>query len=128
MLPVYGYFIYLLTSLVLLGGFAFIYLRITPFAELGLIRDGKVAAALSFSGALLGFALTLAASIIFHATYPMYLLWAVSALVVQVAAYALLSRLMPHMNDALADNNVAMGALMGTVSLTVGVINAACLS
>lgn len=32
------------------------------------------------------------------------------------------------MNDAIQENNVAMGGLMGAVSLAAGIVNAACLT
>ena len=35
--------------------FAAVYLKVTPFDELALIRDGNAAATLSFGGALIGF-------------------------------------------------------------------------
>ncbi|MBM3117456.1 DUF350 domain-containing protein [Jeongeupia naejangsanensis] len=128
MLPLYSYLIYLLSGLALVALFAAIYVRVTPFAEIALIRQGCLAAALSFGGALLGFSLTVAASAVIHASYPMFLLWAAMAALVQLVAYIALSRLLPNMNQALIENNVAMGALMGTVSLVVGILNAACLS
>jgi len=40
----------------------------------------------------------------------------------------LLARAVAGMAEALAADNVAMGALMGSVSLAVGLVNAACLS
>jgi len=49
-------------------------------------------------------------------------------MVVQLITYAALTRLMPGMNHAIEDRNVAMGGLMGTASLVVGIINAACLT
>jgi putative membrane protein len=49
-------------------------------------------------------------------------------MVVQVATYALLTRLLPGMNDGIETRNTAMGGLMGAASLVVGIINAACLT
>jgi len=58
----------------------------------------------------------------------MFIVWGTLAAVVQMAAYLLIERSLPEMKAAIEANNIAMGALMGTVSLVVGVINAACLS
>jgi putative membrane protein len=49
-------------------------------------------------------------------------------MVVQSGAYAAITRILPQMNGAIEHNNAAMGALMGTASLALGIINAACLS
>ncbi|KAF0814730.1 hypothetical protein IGB42_00785 [Andreprevotia sp. IGB-42] len=128
MLQLYNYLIYLLTIFALLAVFAVVYCKVTPFDEIKLIREGKISAALSLGGALLGFTLTLAASAIYHADYLWFLAWAAGAMAVQLLTYVILSRVLPNMNQALEENNVAMGSLMGTVSLVVGVANAACLS
>ena len=46
----YNYLIHLLSGLVMVALFAAIYLRVTPFCERALIRQGLVAPALSFGG------------------------------------------------------------------------------
>lgn len=124
----FSYGIHFLSAFVLILGFAAVYLKVTPFDELALIREGNVAALLSFAGALLGFCLTLASSIAHNSTLPLVLIWAFGAMVVQVATYALLTRLLPGMNHAIETRNNAMGGLMGAASLVVGIINAACLT
>jgi putative membrane protein len=128
MLQAYAYILHLLSGFLLLGVFFGIYTKITPFNELSLIREGNVAAALSLGGALIGFSLTLASSVLHSDTYLLFVVWAIGAMVVQAASYAAITRVLPQMNAGIADNNIAMGALMGSSSLTVGIINAACLS
>jgi putative membrane protein len=128
MLQAYAYVLHLLSSFVLLAVFFVIYTKITPFDEISLIRHGNLAAALSLSGAAIGFGLTLASSILHNDTFVMFVIWAVGAMVVQTGTYAVLTRIFPQMNQAIAGNNVAMGSLMGSTSLLVGIINAACLS
>ena len=124
----YNYLIHLLSGLAMVALFAAIYLRVTPFCERALIRQGIVAPALSFGGATLGFSLTVASSILHNDSYPLFLMWCATGLTVQVATYAVLSRLFPRLPDQLAGNNVAAGAFAGTVALVVGIVNAACMS
>ncbi|MDB5813926.1 MAG: surface protein [Rhodocyclales bacterium] len=124
----YAYLIHLLAGLAVVGVFVAVYLQVTPFREIQLICDGGTAAALSLAGATLGFALTVASSILHNDTFLMFLFWAACSAAVQVVAYALVSRSLPGLNAALENNNVAMGGLMGVVSLVVGIINAAALS
>jgi len=128
MLQAYAYILYLLSGFLLLAVFFAIYTKITPFDELSLIQEGNGAAAFSLGGALIGFSLTLASSVLHSNTYMLFIGWAIGAMVVQIASYAALTRVLPNMNASITDNNLAMGALMGTTSLTVGIINAACLS
>ncbi len=128
MQPFYFYAAYLLAACVLLAVFLFAYTRMTPYREIELIRAGKLAPAISLGGALLGFSLTLASSIEHNDSLGMFIVWALAAMVVQALAYALLSRAISGIAEALEADNVAMGALMGSVSLAVGLVNAACLS
>jgi len=128
MLQAYAYAIHLLAGFALLAVFFKLYTFATPFDEVNLIRQGNLAAVLSLGGALLGFCLTVAASIVINPTFFMFLIWAAGAMLVQVLCHGAIARALPEMDPAIAGNNVAMGALMGILSLSVGIINAACLS
>ncbi len=128
MQPFYFYAAYLLAACVLLAVFLFAYTRLTPYREIELIRAGKLAPAISLGGALLGFSLTLASSIEHNDSLGMFIVWALAAMVVQALAYALLSRAIAGRAEALEADDVAMCALMGSVALAVGLVNAACLS
>ncbi|BCQ57225.1 hypothetical protein WJ59_24150 [Burkholderia gladioli] len=123
-----SYAVHLLSAFALIFVFAAVYLKATPFDELALIREGNVAATLSFGGALLGFCLTLASSIAHNSTLLSVVLWAIGAMLVQLLTYVVLTRILPGMNHAIEDRNAAMGGLMGSASLVVGIINAACLT
>lgn len=125
---IYGYLLHLITGFALVGVFVLVYLRLTPFAEIALIRKGCVAPALSFGGTLVGFSLTVASGILHLPDYASFLVWAITAMVVQLLAFLILERLLPEMKQALEANNVAMGALIGAISLSIGLINGACLS
>ena len=125
---IYSYVMYLLASVAMISVFSLIYTKITPYDEIKMIREGKAAAALSFLGALIGFSLTLASSILHNDSFVAFAAWAGAAMIVQLAVYTVLSRLIPDMHNSLESNNVAIGALLGGVSLTFGIINAACLS
>jgi putative membrane protein len=123
-----AYALHLLSGVMLLAVFFAIYSKITPFDELALIRQGNAAAALSLGGAGIGFCLTIVSSIVHNDTLMMFLIWSVGAMLVQTGVYAILTRVLPQMNPAIESNNVAMGGLMGAMSLMVGMINAASLS
>ena len=123
-----NYLLHLLSGLLMVGLFVVIYMRVAPFHELALIRQGIVAPALSLGGATIGFSLTVASSILHNDSYALFLMWGSCGLVVQVITYALLARAFPRLPDQLAGNNVAAGASAGVLSLVVGIINAACMS
>src|SRR3954463_12706495 len=109
----YAYALHMLTGIALLAAFFGVYTKVTPFDELGLIRQGNVAAALSLSGAVVGFCLTVVSSILHNDIFWLFFIGSLAAMLVQVVAYALLTRMLPQMNQAIQQNNIAMGALMG---------------
>ena len=123
-----AYLSYVGSGALLLALFTLLYCRVTPLDEMQLIRQHNQAAALSFGGALVGFSLTLASSAWHINTVEKFLLWGVLALLVQIAVHMLLSRCVRDLQQALQDNNTAMGLLAGSVQLAVGVLNAGSLS
>jgi putative membrane protein len=55
-------------------------------------------------------------------------MWSVLAMVVQILTFGVLHRCLSGAVEQIESNNVAVGALVGVVSLAVGLVNAACLS
>ena len=108
--------------------FLVVYLRITPYDELKLIKDGNVAAALSLAGALLGFTFPLAASI-FQASHPWdMMLWALIAAAVQLLVYVAVRYSLVNVSRRIPDGQVATGIVLAAVSVSAGILNAACMS
>ena len=123
-----NYLIHLLLAAVLLIAFFIIYTRVTPYNEVLLIRQGNQAAALSLGGALLGFSATIASSLMHTANYQQFFAWAFGAMVVQLLAYLVTTRLLRMSKDQIESNNTAFGGLLGAIALAIGAINAACIS
>lgn len=126
--PIAAYVVFVALALALLAVFFFVYTRVTPYDEIHLIRQGNVAAACSLSGAMFGFGLTVVGAILTNSTLLAFLGWAAGAMVLQLATYALLARALTRVREGIEGNNAAMGGFMGAISVTVGAINAACLS
>ena len=59
---------------------------------------------------------------------PDFVLWGLAAAVVQILVYFVATRFVKDASAALARNNVAVGAFLGAVSVSIGLLNAACLS
>ena len=123
-----NYLIHLLLAAVLLMVFFVIYTRVTPYNEVLLIRQGNQAAALSLGGAILGFSATIASSLMHTANYQQFFGWAFGAMVVQLLAYLVTTRLLRMSKDQIESNNTAFGGLLGAIALAIGAINAACIS
>jgi len=116
---------YFISGTLSLGAFTFIYIRITPHQELVLIRKGNVAAAIGFSGALLGYTFPLVSAIAHSVSYSDMLIWAAVALVVQVLAVGTVRIMVPGLFRDMEKGKAAPAVLLAAVSLAVGLVNAA---
>ncbi len=125
-----GFFPFITTlgaAFALLALFLFIYVKITPYREIQLIRDGNTAAAISLSGATLGFAIPLAQSAAQSGNLLDMLMWSGIAMVVQLLVYAAVRMIIPGISRDIPAGKVAQGTFLGTLSLATGLLNAACM-
>jgi putative membrane protein len=119
---------YLGTSIALLVAFMAIYLYVTPYDEIALIRSNNTAAAISLSGALLGFALPIANVIAHSDTLLDLAVWGVIAGIVQLLAWGVARVALPRLKEAIAAGQVAPAIFVAALSITVGLINATCMT
>ncbi len=119
---------YLAASIALFVVFVAIYVRITPYRELALIREGNVAAATTLSGAILGFVIPLASAVAHSVAFVDMILWGGIALVVQLCAYGVARLLLPTIGTDIPAGRVAPGIFVAALALGVGILNAACMS
>ena len=123
-----SYLGYVGSGLVLMVAFMFIYERLTPYRELELMREGNLAAALSFGGALLGFTLTLASSAMHAHGWQAFLAWSAVAGVVQLAAFVVVAASLKQIRQHIENGNVAAGAALFFMSVSLGALNAAAMT
>ena len=119
---------YLAISLALLAAFVAVYIRVTPYREIALIREGNMAASFSLSGSLLGFIIPLAAAVQNSVSLIDMAIWGLIAMVVQIAAFVVVKLLIPGLTQDIAAGKGAQGFFLGALSLGVGLLNAACMS
>jgi putative membrane protein len=55
-------------------------------------------------------------------------LWGAIAMAVQIAAFVVVKLLIPSITEDIPNNKTSVGFFLGSVSLGVGVLNAACMS
>lgn len=122
------FLVYLAVALLLLGLFIAIYIRVTPYREVALIREGNMAAAYSLSGAILGFVIPLASAVEHSVSLVDMAIWGLIAMLIQLGAYVAVKITIPRIAEDIPQNREAQGFFLGAVSLAVGVLNAACMS
>lgn len=124
-----GFLIYFIVGIALLSGAMAVYLRVTPHAELALIRAGNEGAAIGFAGAMIGFALPIASAFAHSVNILDAAVWAVVALVVQLLAFFVAARLLGSgWRESMEKGESAGSILKAAVAIAVGMLNAACLS
>ena len=123
-----AFLLYFATSLALLALFLAIYIWITPYRELALIREGNIAAAASLAGTIVGFAIPLAHAVALSVNLADMALWGLIALVVQLLVFFAVTRLIPDIARDIPAGKLAPGVLLGTLSLATGILNAACMT
>ena len=126
MLP--SFLSYLVVAMLLLTGFLLIYVKVTPYDEIDLIRKGNVAAAISLSGALLGFAMPVA-NVIAHSDALLDLtVWGIIAGVIRFLSCLVAPFPFPPLTGDIAIGRGASGIFVASLSMVVGLTNAACMS
>ena len=116
---------FFVVSVVLTIMYAGVYSTVTRHNEIKLIKENSTAAAIAFSGSLIGFGLPLASAMVNSVTILEMVIWGVIALIVQIVVYLLIRLPMPRISERIEANEVAAGIWLGAVSLVGGILNAA---
>lgn len=122
------FLVYFGLAIVFVAVYLYIYMWVTPYAELKLIAEGNSAAAASLSGSLIGFVLPLA-SAIRNSVHPWdMMLWAAIGLVVQILVYLVVRTTLLNVARHIPEGQLSAGILLGAASIAAGLINAACMT
>ncbi|MEB1807043.1 MAG: DUF350 domain-containing protein [Bacillaceae bacterium] len=125
------FLIYLAASLVLFLIGTYIFKLITPYSERALIKEGNIAVSLKLLGKMAGLVVVLQSAIRSSINLVDLAIWAVIAIIVQIVLHLVIEYVFTR-NTNLAKEvekgNVAVGLLLGGVSILVGMIVAAAIS
>jgi putative membrane protein len=122
------FLIYAGLAVVFVYAYMILYLWITPYDEVKLIKEGNVAAAVSLSGAVLGFTFPLAAAISNSLNPWDMMLWGLIAAAVQILVYVAVRYTLLNVVRRIPDGQVATGIVLAAISVSAGILNAACMS
>lgn len=121
----YAFLGYFSASALWLILFCVVYLRVTPYPELGLVREGKTAPAISFGGAVLGFVIPMASAIAHSVSFVDMCIWAVVALVVQIVVFLILRFSISGLVHDIGQDRTGPAIVVATFSVAAGILNAA---
>jgi putative membrane protein len=109
--------------------FKLIYQFATPYNERKLIRDGNVAAAITLGSALLGYILPLASALEHTVSLAEFAAWALLAGIIQIVTFTVVRLVvMRDFSDRIVRGELSAAIYMASISLGVGLLNAACMS
>ena len=120
-----AFLLYFGLALALLVLFVAIYVTVTPYHVLALIREGNAAAAISLAGAVIGFVLPLARAVTQSVSALDLVVWGLVALVVQVVVFFVVGKLVPRFAEAIKDGRTSAAILLAALAIGVGLLNAA---
>lgn len=118
---------YFAIAMAIMAAFLFVYLQVTPYREIALIRECNSAAAISLSGTLIGFALPVANVIENSHNLVDLAIWSIIACAVQIAAYVVARLALPQIARDIPAGKLAPAIFLAALSVSVGLINAACM-
>jgi putative membrane protein len=122
------FLLYLAISGVLLAIFVAIYIKITPYREIALIRDNNMAAAFSLSGAIIGMVIPLANAVEYSVNPVDMAIWGFIALAIQLVVFVIARISLPNIAVDIPAGKQASGFFLGAVSIAAGLLNAACMT
>jgi putative membrane protein len=122
------FLVYLGIAAVLLAVFVAIYVRITPYREITLIREGNAAAAFSLSGTIIGMVLPLASALENSVNLVDLGVWCTIALAVQIIVFIVARIALPNIVQDIPAGKQASGIFLGAISIAAGLLNAAAMS
>lgn len=124
-----AFIIAFVAAVVFFVAFKFIYQLVTPYHERDLIRQGNSAAAVALGGALIGYVLPLASALSHTVSLPEFAAWALLAGVIQIVSFIVVSRFVYKALAARIEaGEMAAGIYLASISIGVGLLNAACMT
>ena len=103
----------------------FVYIKITPYDEIKLIRGGNTAAAVSLSGAIVGLALPLAFSMASSISVWEVLIWGPVTLVLQLFAFRVTDLVLKDLSKRIENDEMGPAILLVSIKLGAAAINSA---
>jgi len=120
--------LHFLVTVTMLAVGVVIYLRMTPYPELELIRNGNIAAAISLGAAILSLAIPLAFSMSVSVSVIDIIAWGLVTLAVLLIVYRVIDFLMKDLPNRIEDGEMGPALLLASVKLGVAAITAAAVS
>jgi putative membrane protein len=109
------------TFAILIGGMG-LYMLITPYEDIKLVREGNQAAAVALGGAFLGLAIPLAGTLAGSVTTLDILLWGILTVLVQLVCFKVVDLVLRGLPKRIAAGEMAAAIFLAFVKVSAGAI------
>ena len=105
-----------------------LYMWMTPYEDLGQIREGNTAAGIALGGATLGMAIPLAITLRGSVNIWDIVLWGILIVILQMAVFKIVDLILKGLPKRIEDGEVGAAVVLASAKISVGVINAAAIA
>lgn len=105
-----------------------IYVWVTPYREIALIRQGNIAAAISLAGQMLALGIPLGAMMAHSVSLPDILLWGIVTVILQLIAFGVVAIVIRNLPQAIERGEIASALVLASGQIVAGLLNAAAMS
>lgn len=119
------------TAIALVVLFLYLYAVVTPYDDYKLIFEEKnIAAALGFSGAIIGVSIPLYSALENSVSYFDFVIWGFVAIAIQLIFAFFVTRIKGKysFNEKISNGVIPVGILMAFLSISIGLLNAGSMS
>lgn len=121
LLPFMAYFA---LGLAIMAAFMWIYTSLTPYDEIALVKANNAAAAIAWTGAILGFGIALSGALRESESLLEFLIWGVIAGIAQLLVFYAYRRFYPKLRERIEADEIASAIKLSGVAIAVGLLNA----
>lgn len=104
------------------------YMKVTPYCELELIKQGNSAASIVLSGALLGIAIPLAFCLNGSFSLIDILLWGLVIVLLQIVAFKMMDVVFKGLSAHIERGNIAMAMFVSAIKLSIAAVTSAAIA
>ena len=105
-----------------------VYTKITPIKELESIRNGNIAASISFFGACVGIAIPLSTCLASSINASDILIWGSIAVILQLLCFQAVDIFLKDMSKRINDGEISISIVLVSVKISIALLNAAAIS
>lgn len=120
--------LHLVTAFAILVAGMGVYMWITPYEDLRLVREGNQAAAVALGGGFLGLAIPIAGTLAGSVTSLDILLWGLVTVVVQLICFKVVDLVLRGLPQRIANGEMAAAIFLAFAKVSVGAIVATAVS